>query len=272
MNNPDDMRRRFLVKPGTKVKLSDYPTDDTSHVRDKDAAKKQLKEDAAAIDAIQDRLYAERRHALLVIFQGTDTSGKDGTVRSVFRTTGPTGVDVTSFKKPSEEELAHDFLWRIHRACPQRGMIGIFNRSQYEDVLIGSVRKLASHDVIEHRYDQINAFEDLISSSTRVVKIMLHISKGEQKKRLQARLDDPSKHWKFNPADLDDRDLWDDYMTAYESVLSRCSTKVAPWYVVPADKKWARNVAVSGIVRAAIEELDPRYPTPDWDAKDFELQ
>lgn len=266
-----DVRRHFVVKPRTTVDLDALDPADTSVAGDKLAAKDRLEEDAAAIDALQDRLFAEGTRALLVILQGTDTSGKDGTVRAVFGTTGPTGVALTSFKKPSEEELAHDFLWRVHKACPLRGTIGIFNRSHYEDVLVGRVRKLVPAEVIERRYDQINAFEDLISSSTRILKFMLHISKAEQKRRLQARLDDPDKNWKFNPGDLEDRLLWDDYMRAYETVLSRCSTKVAPWYVIPADKKWARNAVIAAIVRRTLEDMDPRYPKPDWDPTTFEL-
>ena len=268
----DDIRRHFVVKPGAKVDLSDHDPGDVGHAGEKDDAKDRLVRDADAIDALQERLYAEGQRALLVILQGTDTSGKDGTVRSVFGATGPTGVVLTSFKKPSEEELAHDFLWRIHKAVPRRGTIGIFNRSHYEDVLVGRVRKLASKDVIEHRYDQINAFEDMISSSTRVVKFMLHISKEEQRERLQSRLDEPHKHWKFNPGDLEDRALWDEFMRAYEIMLGRCSTKVAPWYVIPADKKWARNVVIAAIVRRTLEDMDPKYPTPDWNASDFVLE
>ncbi|WP_375461382.1 polyphosphate kinase 2 family protein [uncultured Enterovirga sp.] len=267
-----DLGRHFIVKPRSKVDLGAYDPADTSHVGDKEAAKEQLKENSEAIDALQERLFAERKRALLVILQGIDTSGKDGTVRGVFGSTAPLGVFVTAFGAPSAEDLSHDFLWRIHKACPARGTIGIFNRSQYEDVLIGKVRKLAPPAVIEHRYDQINAFEDLISSSTRIVKFMLHISKDEQKERLQARLDDPDKHWKFNPGDLADRKLWDEYMKAYETILSRCSTQGAPWYVIPSDKKWARNAAISAIVRRTLEDMDPRYPKPDWEPADFKVE
>jgi PPK2 family polyphosphate:nucleotide phosphotransferase len=267
-----DLHKRLLVKPGAKVDLSDFDPSDTMHVGDKDEAKHQLEVDAEAIDVLQDRLYAEGRRALLIILQGMDTSGKDGTVRAVFSRTGPMGIAVTAFKKPSEVELAHDFLWRIHRATPQRGTIGIFNRSQYEDVLIGRVRSLASAEVIEHRYDQINAFEDMISSSTRIVKFMLHISKDEQRERLQARLDEPHKNWKFEPGDVAERKLWGDYMEAYEKMLQRCSTKVAPWYVIPSNKKWARNAAIATIVRATLEDMDPRYPTPDWDPASFTIE
>ncbi|TDR94751.1 PPK2 family polyphosphate kinase [Enterovirga rhinocerotis] len=260
-----DLRRRFHVKPHAAVDLEALDPAETSHVGDKETAKAQTEEDALAIDALQDRLFAEGRRALLVILQGMDTSGKDGTTRAVFGRTGPLGVSVTSFKKPSEVELSHDFLWRVHKACPQRGTIGIFNRSQYEDVLIGRVRKLASREVIEHRYEQINAFEDMISSSTHIVKFMLHISKDEQKERLQSRLDNPDKNWKFDPSDVAERKLWDDYLRAYETMLQRCSTAIAPWYVIPADKKWARNAAVATIVRATLEEMDPQYPKVDFD-------
>ena len=266
-----DLRKHLVVKPGSKVDLSDIDPADTGHLGDKDEAKARLAEDAEAIDVLQDRLYAEGKHALLIILQGMDTSGKDGTIRAVFQATGPLGVTVTAFARPTPEELAHDFLWRIHRACPRRGTIGIFNRSQYEDVLVGRVRKLAPKDVIEHRYDQINAFEDMIASSTTVLKLMLHISKKEQGERLQARLDDPHKHWKFDPGDLEDRELWDEYMGAYERMLSRCSTETTPWYVIPSDKKWARNATVAAIVRHTLEEMDPKFPKPEWDAADFEV-
>jgi PPK2 family polyphosphate:nucleotide phosphotransferase len=267
-----DLRRRLLVKPHSKVNLADFDPGETSHVGDKEDAKAQLLHDAEAIDILQDRLYAEGKRALLVILQGMDTSGKDGTVRAVFGRIGPLGITVTSFKKPSEVELAHDFLWRVHKACPLRGTIGIFNRSQYEDVLIGRVRNLAPPEVIEHRYDQINAFEDMIASSTRIVKFMLHISKDEQRERLQARLDTPHKNWKFDPSDIEERKLWDEYMHAYEAMLGRCSTSVAPWYVIPADKKWARNATVATIVRSVLEEMDPRYPKVDWDPASFRLE
>lgn len=268
-----DLRKLFMVKPGRKVDLDDFDPGDISALRgaDKDEAKGRIAEDAAAIDALQDRLYAENRRALLVILQGTDTSGKDGTVRAVFGVAGPIGVQVTAFKKPSEEELAHDFLWRVHKACPLRGTIGVFNRSHYEDVLVGKVRNFAPPKVIDHRYDQINAFEDMISSSTRIVKFMLHISKGEQKKRLQSRVDHPDKNWKFNPGDLEDRAYWHDFMKAYEVMLTRCSTEVAPWYVIPSDHKWARNAIVASIVRRTLEEMDPRYPKPGWTPDQFRI-
>jgi PPK2 family polyphosphate:nucleotide phosphotransferase len=266
-----DLHKRLLVKPGSPVDLGKFDPADTMHVGDKDQAKHQLEVDAEAIDMLQDRLYAEGQRALLIVLQGMDTSGKDGTVRAVFGRTGPMGISVTSFKKPSEVELAHDFLWRVHRACPQRGTIGIFNRSHYEDVLAGRVRGLATPDVIEHRYAQIVAFEDMISSSTVILKFMLHISADEQKERLQERLDDPRKRWKFDPGDLADRKLRAEYLEAYETVFARCSSAAAPWYVIPADRKWARNAAVASIVRHTLDDMAPAIPVPDWDPDDIRI-
>ena len=175
-------------------------------------------------------------------------------------------MHVTAFRQPSEEERARDFLWRVHHACPPRGTIGIFNRSHYEDVLVVKVRQLAPAAAIEARYEQINAFEKmLVENGTTILKFKLHISKEEQGERLQARLDDPSKRWKFRPDDLEDRLLWDDFLAAYETVLGRCSTEWAPWYVVPADRKWVRNAAIAAIVRRTLADMAPRYPVPDWD-------
>jgi PPK2 family polyphosphate:nucleotide phosphotransferase len=267
-----DPLERFRVRPGASVRLRDHDPADVSFLPEKEAAKARTDEDAAAIDALQDRLYAEGKRALLVILQGTDTSGKDGTIRGVFKETGPLGVSVTAFKRPSEEELAHDFLWRAHLACPRRGTIGIFNRSHYEDVLVGRVRNLAPPAEIEQRYEQINAFEKMLTENgTTVLKFMLHISRGEQRKRLQDRLDEPQSRWKFNPGDLEDRALWDAFESAYELVLTRCSTGHAPWHVVPADRKWARNAIVAAVVRAELERIDPRYPEVAWDPKSFRI-
>jgi PPK2 family polyphosphate:nucleotide phosphotransferase len=260
------------VEPGSRVKLGGIDPRDTSLVGKEEAAKAGIEEDADAIDKLQDRLYAEGRRALLVILQGTDTSGKDGTIRHVFNATGPLGVTVAAFRRPSEEELAHDFLWRAHLAAPRRGTIGIFNRSHYEDVLVAKVRGLAPRKEIERRYDEINDFERILAENgTTILKFMLRISKDEQAERLQERLDDPKKRWKFNPGDLEDRELWDAYVAAYETMLERCSTRHAPWYVIPADRKWARNAAVARIVRATLEAMDPQYPQPDWDPKDFRI-
>ena len=264
---------RFRIAPGTRAHLSRHNPASLKAFPNRKVAEKQSIKDGEAIDGLQDRLYAEGKRALLVVLQGTDTGGKDGTIKHVFKETGALGVVVTAFKRPSEEELAHDFLWRAHVAAPRRGYIGIFNRSHYEDVLIGRVRKLASKEEIEGRYDQINAFEKILADNgTWILKFMLHISKEEQAKRLQERLDKPKHRWKFNPSDLDDRKLWDEYQNAYDVMLDRCSTAWAPWHVIPADHKWARNAAIAAIVRETLEEMDPQYPKPDWDPKSFVIK
>jgi PPK2 family polyphosphate:nucleotide phosphotransferase len=266
------LTERFRIAPGKRANLAERDPDDHGCFPDRQTAEQQSAEDASAINELQDRLYAEGRRALLVVLQGTDTAGKDGTIRHVFNATGPLGISVTSFRRPSEEESAHDFLWRAHLACPRRGFIGIFNRSHYEDVLVGRVRKLAPKDEIEARYGQINSFEKILAENgTRILKFMLHISRKEQGKRLQERLDESKSRWKFNPADLDDRKLWDEYQDAYELMLNRCSTDWAPWYVIPADHKWARNAAIAAIVHATLMEMNPRYPTPPWNPKRFKV-
>jgi PPK2 family polyphosphate:nucleotide phosphotransferase len=259
----------FAAAPGKAFKLSSRDPRDQSAFADKNKAKAQTAEDAAAIDALQDRLFADGRKALLVVLQGIDCSGKDGTVRAVFNSCGPIGVKVHPFKAPTPPELAHDYLWRVHKACPERGMIGIFNRSHYEDVLVVKVRKFASPDAIERRYEEINQFEKMLTDNgTVILKFMLHISKQEQAARLQERIDNPDKRWKFNPDDLEDRALWDDYMAAYETAIERCSTPHAPWHVIPADRNWVRNAAVARIVRETLEKIDPQYPAPKgWDPK-----
>ena len=267
---PKPFATRFRIEPGKRAHLGRRDPADLNAFPDRDAAEKQSVKDGEAIDKLQDRLFAEGKRAVLVVLQGTDTAGKDGTIKHVFKETGQLGVTVTPFKRPSEEDLAHDFLWRAHLATPRRGFIGIFNRSHYEDVLIGRVRKLAPKEEIKKRYDQINAFEKILSENgTRILKFMLHISKKEQRERLQARLDEPQSRWKFNPSDLDDRKLWDKFQAAYELMLDKCSTEWAPWYVIPADHKWARNAAIAAIVREALEEMNPQYPKPDWDPKSF---
>jgi len=257
----------FMAAPGKKFELGGIDPRDDGAFGDKDKAKARTAEDAAAIDALQDRLFAEGKRALLVVLQGIDCSGKDGTVRAVFNACGPIGVRVTPFKAPTPPELAQDYLWRVHSAAPSRGLIGIFNRSHYEDVLVVKVKKFASPEAIERRYDEINAFEKLLSQNgTKILKFMLHISKEEQAERLRERIATPEKRWKFNPGDLDDRALWDQYMAAYETAVNRCSTSHAPWYVIPADRNWVRNAAIARIVRETLEEMNPQYPAPkDWD-------
>jgi PPK2 family polyphosphate:nucleotide phosphotransferase len=265
--------KKLRTDPGEKIRLRDRDPRDKSLFGDEQETKADTAALAKDIDTLQDRLYAEGSRALLVILQGTDTSGKDGTIRSVFNATGPLGVSVHAFGPPSELELEHDYLWRMHAACPRRGTIGIFNRSHYEDVLIGKVKKLAPEKVIEQRYEQINAFEKMLTENgTTILKFMLHISKDEQKERLQARLEEPAKNWKFNPGDLEDREHWDDYQDAYETMLHRCSTEWAPWHVIPADRKWVRNAAIANIVKATLEEMDPQYPKVSWDPKDYEVR
>lgn len=210
---------------------------------------------------LQERLRAEESRAVLLVLQALDAGGKDGTIRSVFRGIDPLGVEVHGFGVPSEDELAHDFLWRVHARTPGKGRIGIFNRSHYEDVLVVRVKNLVPKSVWQKRYDLIKGFESLLAASgTTPVKVMLHIGRDEQRERLQARLDDPDKRWKFRLGDLEDRKLWDDYMAAYDDALTRTSTSDAPWLCVPADRKWYRDWAVLTILVAALEHLDPQFP------------
>ena len=272
MTSDSSLAKAFRVKSGTQVRLSDIDPRDSAWVDGEADARASLVENTQQINVLQDRLYAEGARSLLVVLQGMDTSGKDGTVRGVFNDTGPMGVTVHPFRAPCGDETTHDYLWRAHAAAPRKGMIAIFNRSHYEDVLIGRVRKLAPHHVIEQRYDQINAFEKILTENgTVILKFMLHISKDEQRERLQERLDHPDKHWKFQPSDLDDRKLWKEYMEAYEIMLSRCSTEWAPWHVIPADRKWARNAAIAAIVLKTLAEMAPKYPQPSWKPGDFKI-
>ena len=220
---------------------------------------------------LQARLHAEAQQSLLVVLQARDTGGKDGTIRRVFDAVNPQGCIVTSFKKPSEVELRHDFLWRIHKAVPAKGMIGIFNRSHYEDVLVVRVRNLAPRREWSKRYDQINAFErSLTENGVTILKFFLHISKAEQKERLLARLDDPTKQWKFSADDLGERALWGSYTTAYRDALRKCSTPWAPWYVVPADKKKVRNYLVAQVVVDTLKRMSPKYPKADKEVLELE--
>jgi PPK2 family polyphosphate:nucleotide phosphotransferase len=258
---------RWIVPPGAPFSLEERdPADTAGAPGDKKATTKALEELSAELAALQDRLYAESGQALLVVLQAMDAGGKDGTVKHVFRGANPQGVRVTAFKEPTPEELAHDFLWRVHAAAPRRGYIGIFNRSHYEDVLVARVDELVPESVWRRRYRHIDHFESLLhDSATRVVKLFLHISRDEQAERLRKRLDDPAKRWKFDPGDLAKRERWDDYAAAYEEAIQRTSAEHAPWYVVPADHKWFRNWAVSRIVIETLEAMDPRYPEPAED-------
>ena len=221
---------------------------------------------------LQDTLFACKGGALLVVMQGIDTAGKDGATKEAFRYTSPLGVNVFGFVKPTEEELAHDYLWRLHLRTPKRGYINVFNRSHYEDVLVVKVRNLAPPKMVEQRYEQINAFEKLLAENgTRVLKLMLHISKEEQGTRLRERLEVPEKRWKFNPGDLEDRKLWDDYQVAYETAIQRCSTTHAPWYIVPADSRSRRDAVVARLIRSELEAMNPRYPDPGYRPDQFEI-
>lgn len=260
-----DFYKKFRVKPGSKIKLSNWDPAERGGL-DKITAKELLAENIAATRELQERLYSENKRALLIVLQGMDAAGKDGTIRSIMTGINPQGCHIASFKKPSVEELDHDFLWRIHQEVPARGCIGIFNRSHYEDVLIVRVHKWISKSVCEERYEMINDFERMLQSNgTEIVKFYLHIDKAEQKERFQARLDEPGKNWKFNPGDLSERKHWDDYMGEFENVLENCSTEPAPWFVIPANRKWFRNMAISTIIRKKLEEMNPKNPKADFD-------
>jgi PPK2 family polyphosphate:nucleotide phosphotransferase len=259
------------VAHGDKIKLSKI---------DPDAIGGNSKEEAAArfgeltekISELQQILYAEHQRSLLLVFQAMDTGGKDGAIKNLCSGLNPAGLELRSFKAPSSEELDHDFLWRIHKAAPAKGMIGIWNRSHYEDVLIVRVHKLVPKKVWKARYEHINRFQQILTENrTTIVKFMLHISKDEQKERLQARLDDPEKWWKFNENDLKERALWSEYQEAYEDAINHCSTKWAPWHVVPANHKWARNLFLAEVVFAALKEMDPQYPKVSFDPKAIKI-
>lgn len=267
-----DVAKHLIAEPGKKFKLGDIPSRDETLFQDKHIARASAEEDAREIDRLQDILFAEQKRALLVVLQGIDTAGKSGTMRSVFAYTSPLGLQVAAFKKPTDLELAHDYLWRVHQVVPRRGFIGIFDRSHYEDVLVVKVRGFAPKDDIERRYDQINQFEKhLTENGTRILKFMLHISPETQAERLKARLEEPHKRWKFNPGDLEDRKLWPEFMDAYDDMVERCSTEHAPWYVVPSDSKSRRNAMIARIVRGTLAEMDPQYPDPGWKLEDYEL-
>jgi PPK2 family polyphosphate:nucleotide phosphotransferase len=263
----EDVRAGTIVEPKERktFSLKDRDTRGEKLFDSKKDAKASLEEDALAINDLQDALFACKAGALLVVLQGIDTSGKDGTTKEAFRYTSPLGVNVFAYGKPTEEELAHDYLWRLHRNTPKRGYVHVFNRSQYEDVLVGKVRNLAPVKQIEQRYEQINQFEKLlVENGTRVLKLMLHISKEEQGVRLRERLEVAKKRWKFNPGDLEDRKMWDEYQAAYETVLQRCSTAHAPWHVVPADSRSRRDAIAARLIRGELEAMNPAYPDPGY--------
>jgi PPK2 family polyphosphate:nucleotide phosphotransferase len=256
---------KFAVKPGEKVRLSEIDPRDTGPL-DKDGAQAETQRNREELGQMQELLWADNRRSLLVVLQGMDTCGKDGTIRHVMSGMSPQGCVVTSFKVPNDEEADHDYLWRIHKATPRKGEIGVFNRSHYEDVVVVRVLGLVPEKVWRARFDQINAWEKhLTENGITLLKFFLHISKDEQKKRLQARLDDPTKNWKFSEGDIVQRSHWDHYMEAYEEAIARCSTPHAPWMIIPADRKWFRNLAVSEIMTEALKDMDLQWPKPACD-------
>ena len=253
----------WRIAPGAAPRLRTRSTDATFGW-DKDSSKVELEKVKTELDALQQRLYAEGRRSLLVVLQAMDAAGKDGTIRAILSGLNPAGVKVTSFKVPGGPEVEHDYLWRVHAAVPAKGDIGIFNRSHYEDVLVVRVKEFVPKAVWSRRFDHINAFERLlVDEGTTVVKIFLHVSKEEQRERLQDRVDDPTKRWKFRAGDLDDRALWPKFQAAYEDAIKRTSTDAAPWYVVPADRNWVRNLAVAKIMRHHLSEMNPKLPPPE---------
>jgi PPK2 family polyphosphate:nucleotide phosphotransferase len=260
------MNGAIVVRPGRRLRLSSVDPDDDAGFSGKEEARAALARDLERLRELQHLLYADNRFALLVVLQAMDTGGKDGTIRHVMSGLNPAGCVVTSFKVPSEEERDHEFLWRIHNAVPARGMIGVFNRSHYEDVLVARVHKLVPKDVWSKRYRQINEFErTLDENGVKIVKFYLHISKAEQARRLRARIEDPAKNWKFSEGDLRERKLWGSYQAAFEDAIRECSTPWAPWHVIPANKKWARDAMVARVMVKALEKLRLRYPKPAAD-------
>lgn len=258
--------KKFRVKPGSKVRLSEIDPDFSDKDEDKKSSVEKIVKLQEQMNVMQYRLFAEQKRSLLVVLQALDAGGKDGTIRHVFGTMNPQGCRVAGFKQPSAEELSHDFLWRIEHQSPKRGEVVVFNRSHYEDVLVVRVHNLVHKDVWKERYEQINDFEHrLAANGTQILKFFLHISKEEQLERFKDRLDDPERHWKISEADYSERKYWDDYQAAYEDAIERCSSHDAPWFVIPSDHKWFRNLAISKIVTETMENLDIELPAPHVD-------
>jgi PPK2 family polyphosphate:nucleotide phosphotransferase len=265
--------RKFMVPAGTTVKLSDYDPRETLGYHKGKKLEVELEQTIQRLDELQYLLYAENKRAVLVVLQGMDTSGKDGTIRHVMTGLNPQGTRVTAFKVPSPEELGHDYLWRVHAAMPSRGDFGIFNRSHYEDVLVVRVHKLAPEAAWMKRYTEINEFEKYLARNDIVpIKFFLHISRAEQKRRLQARLEDRAKQWKISEADFKERKFWNDYVRAYEAVLTKCNTNWSPWHIIPADHKWFRNLAVSNILVEILKSWDMKFPKPQIDISKIRLR
>ena len=262
----------YLVKPHGKVKLSRFATASTGDYKSEESSAAVLIKHRNLLDGLQEVLYASQQKSVLIVLQGMDTAGKDGTIRHIFSGINPQGCDVTPFKVPTPLEARHDFLWRAHNAVPPKGMIGIFNRSHYEDVLSPRVHKLISDKTVGQRLDDINEFEAMLADNdVLVLKFFLHISNDEQRKRLQERIDTPDKHWKLSEADFHERKFWPGYTEAYERILSTTSHKRAPWFVIPSDHKWYRNVAISSVLVEAMQGLKLKYPAPTVKASDLKL-
>ena len=260
----------FQVKPGSKVHLSKIDPDLTAKHKDKHSAEEELQQYIQKLRDLQYHLYAEGKRSLLICLQGLDAAGKDGTINHVLGAMNPQGTRVCGFKVPTKEEAAHDFLWRIEKCVPAKGEVAIFNRSHYEDVLVARVHKIVPKEVWSQRYDLINDFEkNLVVHETHILKFFLHISPEEQLKRFKQRLDDPARHWKISESDYAERELWNEYIRAYEDALSKTSTAHAPWYVIPSDHKWFRNLAVSKIVIKKLESLDMKLPEPQADINEI---
>ena len=257
---------RFRVPPGASVKLDEVDTKFKNHHEGHKEAAKDIEQYRERLRDLQELFYADGRWSLLICLQALDSGGKDGTIKHILGSMNPQGCKVAAFKQPSREEHAHDFLWRIHQHTPARGQVTVFNRSHYEDVLIARVHNLVPKEIWSRRYARINAFEEgLVEDDTQILKFFLHISKDEQLKRFKDRLDDPSKQWKISEADYKERTYWDDYTVAYEEALSRCSTEHAPWFIIPSDHKWFRNLAVARILVEHLEGLKLTFPPPSVD-------
>ncbi|PPS42374.1 polyphosphate kinase 2 family protein [Chroococcidiopsis sp. TS-821] len=255
---------RYRVSPDERIRLADINPDACEHYKKKKDVEHELEIQRKRLAVLQERLYAENKRSVLIVLQAMDTGGKDGTIKHVFRGINPQGCQVWSFKKPTDEELSHDFLWRYHRRAPRRGMITIFNRSHYEDVLIVRVKDLVPEQVWRQRYRVINEFEQMLTlDNIVIIKFFLHISKDEQRRRLESRLEDPDKRWKFSINDVNERQLWDKYQQAYEDAINNCSTAYAPWYVVPSNKKWYRNLVIARAIADTLEAMNPQYPAAE---------
>ncbi len=265
--------KKLVVPPGTKVNLADWDPDETFGFKKGAQVERLIAKTIARLDDLQNLLWASKQRALLVVLQSPDAGGKDGTIRHVMSGMSPQGCRVTAFKVPTPEELRHDFLWRVHSVVPAKGEVGIFNRSHYEDVLVVRVRDLVPRGVWSKRYDEINNFERLLAeNSVTVLKFFLHISKDEQKERFAERIKDRTKQWKLEKSDLEDRERWGEYVEAYEEALGRCNTAEAPWFIIPANKKWFRNLAVSSILVEAMEGMKLTFPKPSFDLSRVHLK